>query len=290
MIHGEVQQLLAAGAALEDLAPEEWREYEAHRRSCGVCGRLEVDLDRVLADLALIVPERMPPPDLFDGIRRAISSGDAGASGGSAPLGAVASADEPAPAAEHRPAPAPTPLSPTPIAPRLESRRMDRRPVFAALGLAAAISVVAVGLGVQSMALRTELDTANSELIALRSDVADQSAVMAAAFDPQHVTVSMEPDAIAAGATAYVVYVPGTDEAWLVAHGLPATPADHGYQLWFADAAGVHGLGTYSFSGEGTFVAPFAVDLASSKAAMVTLEPVGGAVGDPGPQVVFGEL
>jgi hypothetical protein len=87
-----------------------------------------------------------------------------------------------------------------------------------------------------------------------------------------------------------VVYVPGTDEAWLVAHGLPATPADHGYQLWFADAAGVHGLGTYSFSGEGTFVAPFAVDLASSKAAMVTLEPVGGAVGDPGPQVVFGEL
>jgi hypothetical protein len=37
-------------------------------------------------------------------------------------------------------------------------------------------------------------------------------------------------------------------------------------------------------------VVPVGVDLAGSSAAMVTLEPTGGAVGEPGPQVVFGEL
>jgi hypothetical protein len=35
---------------------------------------------------------------------------------------------------------------------------------------------------------------------------------------------------------------------------------------------------------------PFGVDLASAKATMITLEPVGGAQGEPGPQVAFGEL
>ena len=63
------------------------------------------------------------------------------------------------------------------------------------------------------------------------------------------------------------------------------------YQLWAADADGVHPLGTYPYDGTGPFVAPFGVDLGSADAAMVTLEPIGGAQGDvPGPQVVFGEL
>ena len=42
--------------------------------------------------------------------------------------------------------------------------------------------------------------------------------------------------------------------------------------------------------GLAAFVAPFGVDLANSEAAMITLEPDGGAVGEPGPQVVFGTL
>ena len=45
-----------------------------------------------------------------------------------------------------------------------------------------------------------------------------------------------------------------------------------------------------AYDGRGPFVAPFGVDLADGAAAMVTLEPMGGATGEPGPQVVFGEL
>jgi hypothetical protein len=75
-----------------------------------------------------------------------------------------------------------------------------------------------------------------------------------------------------------------------MANDLPATPAGRVYQLWYADAAGVHPLGTFHHDGSGPFVAPFGVDLAGSVAAMVTLEPEGGAQGDPGPEVIFGEL
>jgi hypothetical protein len=63
-----------------------------------------------------------------------------------------------------------------------------------------------------------------------------------------------------------------------------------GYQLWYADAAGVHGLQTVAFDGNGPFMAPIDADLASATAVMITLEKTGGATGDPGPQVVFGEL
>jgi hypothetical protein len=113
---------------------------------------------------------------------------------------------------------------------------------------------------------------------------------MAAAVDPAHVTVALESEPLAAGASAVVVFVPGTDSSWLVARDLPATPSGHGYQLWYADEAGVHPLQTVPYDGTGTFVAPLEVDLATSTAVMLTLEESGGAQGEPGPQVVFGEI
>ncbi len=67
----------------------------------------------------------------------------------------------------------------------------------------------------------------------------------------------MAPDAL-----ARVVFRPGTTDAFLMATELPATPAGHVYQLWVADAAGVHALGTFRHDGRGAFIAPFGVDLA----------------------------
>ena len=61
-------------------------------------------------------------------------------------------------------------------------------------------------------------------------------------------------------------------------------------RAWHADAAGVHALDTFQHDGDGQFLTRFGVDLGSSAAAMITLEPEGGAVGEPGPQVAFGEL
>ena len=113
---------------------------------------------------------------------------------------------------------------------------------------------------------------------------------MAVLVSPDHETATLQPDALAPDAVAVAVFQPGTTESYVMVANLPATPAGHVYQLWYADTAGVHALGTFHHAGLAAFVAPFGVDLANSEAAMITLEPDGGAVGEPGPQVVFGTL
>jgi len=266
MIHEE--QLLAAGAVLDDLDPDERAAYETHRLSCADCRNAELELDHVMADLSLVAPLRMPPPDLLAGIRRAIAAED------DAPRTMVA-----APADLQQPASNVVPL-----------RRPSRGPVFASLALAAGLGVVALGLGARTVTLQQNLDSTSAQVASLETNLAGQGGAMTVALNPAHVTVALHGDAIAPTAEAAVVFVPGDDASYVVARNLPATPSGHGYQLWYADAAGVHPLQTVSFDGNGTFVAPVGVDLAGSSAVMITLEESGGAQGEPGPQVVFGEL
>ena len=165
-----------------------------------------------------------------------------------------------------------------------------RRPSLALVGLAAAFAIAAAGFGARSFALQGDLDRAGTEVAALEARLAGSGAVMAAAMDPRHVTVALHAEPLAPAAAAMVVYVPGTSHAYLVADHLPATPAGHGYQLWYADAAGVHPLQTVPFDGDGAFVAPLGVDLSGAAAVMVTLEDERGATGEPGPQVIIGEI
>jgi hypothetical protein len=278
MRHLASEHELVAGAALGDLSTEERLSYLEHRASCGDCLVLELQLDHVLADLSLLVPERVPPPDLYAGIRSAIAADRTGV---------------PATSSGSTPSAVALPVNVVPIRQRTSrgaTRSATRSATFAAVGLAAVLGIVAVGLGARATVLSDELARTESALARVQSELSAQGAVMVAAVNPDHVTAPLQADAMAPDASAFVVYVPGTTESYLVAHGLPATPDGHGYQLWYADEAGVHGLGTFSHDGSGAFVAPFSVDLASSAAAMLTLEPTGGAVGEPGPQVVFGEL
>jgi len=62
---------------------------------------------------------------------------------------------------------------------------------------------------------------------------------MAVALDPSHLTASLHAEPVAPTARAIVVYRPGSDEAYLMATDLPATPAGSVYQLWIADAGGI---------------------------------------------------
>ena len=145
----------------------------------------------------------------------------------------------------------------------------------------------------RTVGLQQELDQSVAQVSALRAEIQGvEGAVMAAAMNPQHVTVALESEPLAAGASAVVVFVPGTDSSLMSSpRTSPATPSGHGYQLWYADAAGVHPLQTVPYDGNGAFVAPLDVDLASGTAVMITLEESGGAqMGEPGEQVVFGEL
>jgi len=251
---------LAAGAVLDDLDARERAELDAHLATCSACGALVVELEEVLGDLALVAPELQPPNslrgDVLDRLREPV---------------------------EALPAPVVRPLAPT-------RRPRPRLTTWGPLALAAGLAVVAIGLGVRTAQLDRDLATVTATLASIEDRSTEANAAMAVVADPAHVSTALHAEALAPVATAVVLYRPGSTDAFLLATDLPPTPDGQVYQLWWADGSGVHALGTFRYDGVGPFVAPFGVDLADGAAAMVTLEPDGGALGEPGPQVVFGEL
>ena len=255
MDHGIFREL-AAGAALDDLDPSERRTFYAHVAGCRDCASLSRELEDVLGDLALAPPAMTPPLTLRRSVVGAATAQD-GPGGGAMAMFRPVEADGPG--------------------------RRGRAGTFGALALAAALAVVAVGLGAQTVRL-------GEEVVVARSALDEQAAAMAVIVDPAHRTASLTAEPVAPVANAVVIFRPGTTDSFVMADDLPATPVGMVYQLWYADGEGVHALGTFHHDGDGPFLARFGVDLGASAAAMVTLEPEGGAVGEPGPQVVFGEL
>lgn len=280
--HAADLDLLVAGALLDDLDPTELERYEAHQPGCERCAVLTTELGRTLVDLALVAPARRPPVSLGQSIRAAIAADRLTAAG---PDGLAAG---PAPMAAVRPMVPDVPAEPVPWVTRLGWRGSpgSRLAPVLAIGLA----VVAVAVGAWGLSSRSDLDRATAEAQRSRDALALQSRALAVAMSGAHRSVTLEAEALAPNADAMVVYEPGRTHAYLLASDLPATPAGSVYQLWTADTTGVHGLGTYAFDGQGMFVADFGRDLAGASAVMVTLEPDGGAAGEPGPQVVFGQL
>ena len=250
---------LTAGAALDDLDPAERRTLDRHIANCPGCAALAAELADVLADLALVAPELEPPAGVWLDLLAAIRADPAARPR----LHLQALVAGPAPVLHRRGA----------------AHRPSRLPAVAGLAAAAVFGLVAVGLGVRAQSLE-------AQLAAARGDQAGGQAVLAVAADPAHQTAAL----LAPGHSGSVVWLPGRPEAWLIAHGLPPTPSGSVYQLWHADASGVHPLGTVVHDGEGPLIAPFGVDLAASEAAMVTLEPAGGTQGEPGAEILFGEL
>lgn len=259
---------LAAGAALGDLDPIEREQFEAHLATCAACRSLTVDLGATLADLALLAPAEDLPPAMRAHALGAIAG----------PMSPVTGASGLLPRSLRRPPDAQL---------RLGAAAAFR---WAAVAMAAVLAIAVIGLAADVQRLGTEVATAREELAAARAALQARQAVIAVAADPRHVTVALHAEPLAPDAEAVVLFRAGTAEAYLVATDLPPTPSDRVYQLWVADGSGVHPLATFSHDGQGPFVAPFGTDLSGAVAAMVTLEPVGGAMGDPGPQVVFGEF
>jgi len=281
MDHAQLREL-AAGNAIDDLDAGEAAELRDHLAACGPCRALTDDLDRLVGELGLLAPSMHPPAELRHQVLGAIRAEGRPVLTLMAPAGAVGltTAVEPAMAASRDPAEGSIG----------RTGRRDTMLRWTGLAAAAAFAIVAVGLGIQNRQLSQDIAATSLALVEARAELQTRQAAVAVAADPNHRTVALHAEPIAPDSTSVVMYRPGTADAVLMATGLPPTPADHVYQLWFADTSGVHALGTYQFDGVGPFVAPFGVDLSSSAAAMITLEPIGGAVGEPGPQVAFGEL
>lgn len=279
MDHATLREL-AAGAALDDLAPDEARTLERHLPECPSCRGLAADLDRVVGELALAVPAIRPPAELRGRVLDSLR--DSSLLDASPPALAVLDGGRTERSATGGPS-----TTTVRSGPAGASARIAR---WGGLAAAAVFAVVAIGLGAQNRQLDERVSATAVQLANAQARLQARQAAVALVADPAHLEVALHAEPVAPAAEAVVMFRPGTTEAYLLAANLPATPAGLVYQLWYADAAGVHPLGTFHHDGQGPFIAPFGVDLGSSAAAMVTLEPVGGAVGEPGPQVVFGEL
>ncbi|MFN8623283.1 MAG: anti-sigma factor [Chloroflexota bacterium] len=285
MDHAAFTELIA-GRALGDLDPAEQRALEAHLPGCASCRALMHDLDGVLTDLAFAAPRRAVPAALGPSILAAIRQEPTVAT--PVAMNAAMPAGGPAPA--PNPVPAPIPLRPA-AAPSTAARPSRLagwgRPV--AIGLAAAASLAIVALGAAVLDLRTQLSDAQKVAAAAATAAHTREVAMQVVADPSHASAWLAPSHGATGGSALMVYLPGSTEAYLVADGLPATPDGRVYQFWYADPAGVHPGVTFHHDGQGLVLIPVDVDLRGAQAAMLTIEPDGGATA-PSQDVVFGKL
>jgi len=266
---------LIAWRELGDFDAAASAELDGHLSGCTRCSADARRIADATAELAFAAPVRRPPEGMRSSIMAAIHTEVAAETGTAA--------------APSRPAPAREALAARPAGGWLAWLRGPRIRL-ATVGLVGVFVLGSVGIGVRALDLQSQLDSQTRAVAAAQQRVALQAAAMAVIRDPRHVAAGLAAEPVAPSAIAEVVYRPGTDQAYMIAAGLPATTAGHVYQLWYADAAGVHPLDTSAFDGNGTFVASFGVDLGGKTAVMVTLEATGGSTGQPGPQVVFGQL
>jgi predicted anti-sigma-YlaC factor YlaD len=296
---------LAAGAALDDLDAVERTALDAHLGACATCRGDARQLADTAGLLALAAPRREPPASLRGAVLAAIAASEnrpfgipaaslAYAGTGTAVRPAAAGLGAPtaqqATVARQTPAERPTTGDVLDLEALRRERARYRRLSFAGLAAAAVLAIAVAGLGATAAGFSSQVDQVARERDEAVAQLATSDAAMSVVLAPDHATATLTPEPMAARAVVYVVYRPGTDDAWLMAADLPATPPGTVYQLWSADAAGVHALTTFTCDGRSACLAPFGVDLGDAKATMITLEPVGGADGEPGPQVAFGEL
>ena len=161
-----------------------------------------------------------------------------------------------------------------------------------ALGMAAVLGVVAIGFAARTVQLTDEVASVTAALAAVgttnhRGDRRDASS----STDPAHVAAALHAESVAPAASAVVLYRPGAADAYLLATDLPVRrPTGRSTSCGGPMRPGVHALGTFTYDGAVRSWPRSASTSPDGTAAMVTLESAGGATGEPGPQVVFGEL
>lgn len=231
--HEEIRELLGA-FALDAVEADERALVEAHLGSCRQC-RLEVDQHR--RTMSALVPPGVDPPE---GLWEQIAS----------------SLEEEAPT---------TALI---VSPRLARRRWTT----AAVALAAAASVVAVGLlGLQVAEQQREIARLSA---ALEEDALQRSA-RAALADPDALTAILTtPEG---EAVAQVVLLP-SGQGFLIPHDLPPLGEDRSYQLWVVADEEVISAGVLGPSPQ---VVPFAWN-GPVEAFVLTREEAGGAATSAG--------
>jgi anti-sigma-K factor RskA len=267
--HDELKDY-AAAYVLDSLDADERTAFEAHVTGCAECAAEVRTFRRVVAALAVAVPQRSPRPELRDRVLAAI---------GAAP-GRLAEAER------RRPLAAPAVRE------------------WAAWLPAAAMIVIAVGIGVYAVRLQTRvadlearLDAALTQVARADRLVADSSRVAAelqsamgviAAPDLARIDLAGQP--AAPGASARALWSRNRGMVFTAAN-LPPLPAGRVYQVWvIAGPAPISaGLLTPDTSGGGLAYYSTPADIPPPQAVAVTLEPAGGVPAPTGAMYLVGK-
>ncbi len=133
-----------------------------------------------------------------------------------------------------------------------------------ALPAAAALTAIAVGLGVVVTQLQsriTDLEDRNAMVMAI---MAEPDVVMTAAPGPD-------------GAQAHAMLSPSRGEGMVAFSNLQPAPADQVFQLWAIAADGIHPMDLFEVGPDGRTVRLLRGDMAGVTALGVTMEPAGGS-------------
>jgi hypothetical protein len=257
MDHAGLRELIAGGV-LGGLDRSERLTVDKHLATCPGCRRLEGQLDGVAMELSLCAEPRDAPAALRGRVLDRSADGGTRSSAWSLP--------------------------------RAPSMRSSSRLRWAPAALSFVLAAALLAVGAGWLTLRSELDQTVGLLTAASVEQGTQAAAMQLVADPAHATAWLQPSGPGFEHSVLMLYLPGSERAYLLASGLPVTPDGRVYQFWHADAAGVHPGLTFAVADAEVLLIPIELDLSRAQAAMLTLEPEGGTRGEPGPDVVFGEL
>lgn len=110
--------------------------------------------------------------------------------------------------------------------------------------------------------------------------------------DPECVIVPIAPTEHAPGASGRLVGTPRAHQAIVLTAGLPPTPSDRAYQVWFlrGGTPQPNALFRVGRSGRGTSVVNVEQPLSTFEVIAITPEPASGSPGPTGPIVLAGEV
>ncbi len=261
MTHEELREL-AAAYALGSLTPGQRLEFEAHLAECAECRDETASFGAVVQGLGYTVPLQQPPASLRARILAAARS--------------EASAASP------------------PIAPEPASAGWN----WAALGAVAAVLVLAVGVGIYAVDLRSRVATletglreanaateqanaatelANAELEALRQLAEETDSARAVLGASDLARIDLEGQTTAANARARAFWNRSSGLVF-TASELPAIPQGRAYQLWVLTAGAPISAGLLQPDADGSveIFMQTPLDLPAPTGMAITVEPAGG--------------
>jgi anti-sigma-K factor RskA len=180
---------------------------------------------------------------------------------------------------------------------RSRSVRARYRPNWSRIVVAASIASLVCVLGVtawDARSLRSQLREVNAEASRLRTQLVQRKEVIAYLEDPNVAVVSLAGLPPSPGATGRILWRPADRSGFLLARGLPETPAGKKYAVWAIAANGptLGGLFTAEESHRAHFRLPAqaAPPQGPFRRFAVTLEPASGGPSPTGPMHLQGGL